>query len=46
MKQKADIFSQTTTDASTSTTYNDHTAVQDEDVEVAFLHEQQKWRAS
>ncbi|OUR73613.1 hypothetical protein A9Q78_02765 [Methylophaga sp. 41_12_T18] len=46
MKQKADIFSQTTTDTSASTTYNDHAAVQDEDVEVAFLHEQQKWSAS
>lgn len=47
MKQKAEIFSQTNADSPTNTTWDSHiNSIQDEDVEVAFLHEQQKWSAS
>lgn len=47
MKQKAEIFSQTDADRSTNKTWDSHSfSIQDEDVEVAFLHEQQKWSAS
>ena len=47
MKQKAEIFGQTNADNSTNSSWDSHSfSIQDEDVEVAFLHEQQKWSAS
>jgi phage shock protein A len=47
MKQKAEIFSQNTSDNAANSTWDNHTfSVQDEDVEVAFLHEKQKWSES
>lgn len=47
MKQKAEIFNQTNADNSAPTSWDSNTfSIQDEDVEVAFLHEQQKWSAS
>jgi phage shock protein A len=47
MKQKAEIFSQNTSDNAANSAWDNHTfSVQDEDVEVAFLHEKQKWSES
>ena len=47
MKQKADIFGQTDADNAANSSWDLHRfSVQDEDVEVAFLHEQQKWSES
>ncbi len=47
MKQKAEIFNQTNADNTANSSWDSHTfSIQDEDVEVAFLHEQQKWSAS
>jgi phage shock protein A len=47
MKQKAEIFSQTTSNDASNSTWDKQTfSVQDEDVEVAFLHEKQKWSES
>jgi len=47
MKQKAEIFGQTDADNAANSSWNSHRfSVQDEDVEVAFLHEQQKWSES
>jgi len=43
MKQKAEIFSQNPSDDAANSTWDKQTfSVQDEDVEVAFLHEKQK----
>ncbi|PHS24651.1 MAG: hypothetical protein COA83_07345 [Methylophaga sp.] len=47
MKQKADIFSQDSTINNTIPEWNIHChSIQDEDVEVAFLDEKQKWSQS
>ncbi|MFW5451282.1 MAG: PspA/IM30 family protein [Methylophagaceae bacterium] len=47
MKQKADIFKQnTSTDTATASWDSQSFVVQDEDIEVAFLHEKQQWSAS
>lgn len=46
MKQKAEIFSQSNTETPTPSWDVTNFSVQEEDVEVAFLHEQQKWSAS
>jgi len=47
MKQKAEIFSQNPSDDAANSTWDKQTfSVQDEDVEVAFLHEKQKWSES
>jgi len=47
MKQKADIFDQNTTTNSTVSSWNNPSFfIRDEDVEVAFLHEKQKWSQS
>jgi len=47
MKQKADIFSQNSADDAANSSWEVQTfSVQDEDVEVAFLHEKQKWSES
>lgn len=45
MKQKADIFEQENT-IKTENWSNHSFSIQDEDVEVAFLHEKQKWSQS
>jgi len=45
MKQKADIFEQENT-INAEHWCNHSFSVQDEDVEVAFLHEKQKWSQS
>ena len=46
MKQKAEIFSHKT-EKDVSTSWKTTTSsVQDEDIEIAFLHEKQKWSAS
>ena len=47
MKQKADIFKHDSTINNNDDHWNIHSpSVQDEDVEVAFLHEKQKWSQS
>jgi len=47
MKQKADIFNQDSTENNSDNNWELHSfAIQDEDVEVAFLHEKQKWSQS
>lgn len=47
MKQKAEIFKQNTTEPAANTSWDQHAfSVQDEDVEVAYLHEKQKWSES
>lgn len=47
MKQKAEIFNQsTTTNNAVSSWNNPSFFIRDEDVEVAFLHEKQKWSQS
>lgn len=47
MQQKAEIFSQNTGDDAANSTWDKQTfSVHDEDVEVAFLHEKQKWSES
>ncbi|OUR64307.1 hypothetical protein A9Q79_07670 [Methylophaga sp. 42_25_T18] len=47
MKQKSDIFGQTSNAQTASYSWDSPSFyIQDEDVEVAFLHEQQKWSAS
>lgn len=47
MKQKAEIFGQTDADNAANSSWNSHRfSIQDEDIEVAFLHEQQKWSES
>jgi phage shock protein A len=46
MKQKADIFNRDTS-VSDAPNWNDQAfSIQDEDIEVAFLHEKQKWSQS
>jgi len=47
MKQKSDIFGQTNNDQTASYSWDSQSfSIQDEDVEVAFLNEQQKWSES
>lgn len=47
MKQKADIFNQEKSVTSSQLDWGMHSfSIQDEDVEVAFLHEKQKWSQS
>jgi len=47
MKQKADIFNQEKSVTSSNGDWDIHSfSIQDEDVEVAFLHEKQKWSQS
>ncbi len=46
MKQKAEIFTQDNTDQSVASWGDSSFTVQDEDIEVAFLHEKQKWSQS
>ncbi len=47
MKQKAAIFKQTNTDDDASEPWSRHSfSVQQEDIEVAFIHEKQKWSQS
>jgi len=47
MKQKADILNQDSTTNNSDDNWESHPfAIQDEDVEVAFLHEKQKWSQS
>ncbi len=46
MKQKAEIFTQDNTDKSMASWSDSSFTVQDEDIEVAFLHEKQKWSQS
>lgn len=46
MKQKVEIFTKDSTDKSTSSWNDTSFTVQDEDIEVAFLHEKQKWSQS
>ena len=46
MKQKSEIFTQDNTDQSVASWGDSSFTVQDEDIEVAFLHEKQKWSQS
>jgi phage shock protein A len=46
MKQKAEIFTQDNSDKSVASWSDSSFTVQDEDIEVAFLHEKQKWSQS
>lgn len=46
MKQKAEIFSHETETHASSSWEASTSSVQDEDIEIAFLHEKQKWSAS
>jgi phage shock protein A len=47
MKQKSEIFGQTSPKNAANSSWDSHNFfVQDEDVDVAFLHEQQKWSES
>lgn len=46
MKQKAEIFSVEELSVSSESWNNPASSVQQDDVEIAFLHEKQKWRAS
>jgi len=47
MKQKADIFNQDSPASNNNGNWDQHSfSIQDEDVEVAFLHEKQKWSQS
>jgi len=47
MKQKAEIFNQDSAASDNNGNWDQHSfSIQDEDVEVAFLHEKQKWSQS
>ena len=46
MKQKAEIFKQDNTHNTDGGHWNTNASIEDEDVEVAFLHEKQKWSQS
>jgi len=47
MKQKADIFNQDTAASNNDTNWEQYSfSIQDEDIDVALLHEKQKWSQS